>query len=161
MDSARLQEQDAAYPNKVKASKHSPALPLYGVDGAELALQRFVPRPFGDPFAVEDGAKVTFRRGPHSGRRDRQHVGGSRRIAFSGNLGRYGDPIMFDPEPVGADYVVVESTHGHRVHEAVDPTEAIGEVVRRTIGRGGPCSFRRSPSGVRSRRCIWRARLPA
>ena len=53
---------------------------------------------------------------------------------------------MFDPEPVGGRLCVVESTHGHRVHEAVDPAEATGEVVRRTIGRRGPCSF-----GVRRR----------
>lgn len=139
MDSARIQEQDAAYLNKVKASKHSPALPLYGVDDAERALQQFRTRPFGEPFAVEDGAKVTFRHAGHIlGAATLDIEWGSRRIVFSGDLGRYGDPIMFDPEPVdAADYVVVESTYGDRVHEPVDPAEALGEVVRRTIGRGG------------------------
>ena len=139
MDSARLQEQDAAYLNKVKATKHSPALPLYGADEAELALQQFVARPFGEPFVVEGDAKVTFRRAGHIlGAATIDIEWGSRRIVFSGDLGRYGDPIMFDPEPVTeADYVVIESTYGDRLHEHLDPTDALGEVVRRTIGRGG------------------------
>lgn len=139
MDSARLQEQDAAYLNKIKATKHSPALPLYGVEDAELALQQFVTRPFGEPFAVEGDAKVMFRRAGHIlGAATVDIEWGSRRIVFSGDLGHYADPIMFDPEPVSeADYVVVESTYGDRLHKRVDPAEALGEVVRRTIGRGG------------------------
>lgn len=64
---------------------------------------------------------------------------------------------MFDPEPAGAaDFVVVESTYGDRVHELVDPAEALGEVVRRTIGRGGTLAHSR----VRSRACAVTAVLP-
>lgn len=138
-DSARIQEQDAAYLNKIKASKHSPALPLYGVEDAERALRQFVTRPFAEPFAIEGDAKVTFRRAGHIlGAATVDIEWGSRRIVFSGDLGRYGDPLMFDPEPVPtADYVVVESTYGDRLHEQGDPMDALGEVVRRTIGRGG------------------------
>jgi len=139
MDSARIQEQDAAYLNKIKATKHSPALPLYDTEDAERALQQFVSQSFGEPFAIEGDAKVTFRRAGHIlGAATVDIEWGSRRIVFSGDLGRYGDPVMFDPEPVSAaDYVVVESTYGDRLHDRVDPAEALGEVVRRTIGRGG------------------------
>ena len=67
-----------------------PALPLYGVEDAELALQRFVTRPFGEPFALEDGAKVTFRRAGHIlGAATVVIERGSRRIMFSGDLGGY------------------------------------------------------------------------
>lgn len=139
LDSAWLQEQDAAYLNKVRATKHAPALPLYGIEDAEATLLQFVTRPFGEPFAVEGDAKVTFRRAGHIlGAATVEIEWGSRRIVFSGDLGRYDDPLMFDPEPVlEADYVVVESTYGDRLHEQVDPVDALGEVVRRTIGRGG------------------------
>src|SRR5690606_41916722 len=45
-----------------------------------------------------------------------------KRIVFSGDLGRYRDPVMHDPEPVTeADYIVVESTYGNRRHDAADP----------------------------------------
>src|SRR3546814_15095767 len=50
----------------------------------------------------------------------------------------YSDPFMLDPEPVPeADFVVIESTYGNRIHEPTDPAEALGEVVERTVGRGG------------------------
>jgi metallo-beta-lactamase family protein len=59
-------------------------------------------------------------------------------IVFSGDLGRYNDPILHDPSPVGAtDYLVVESTYGDRRHDQVDPEIALAELVSRTVGRGG------------------------
>jgi metallo-beta-lactamase family protein len=59
-------------------------------------------------------------------------------ILFSGDLGRYGDPIMHDPAPVRrADYLVVESTYGNRRHDKIDPQTALAEVVTRTVSRGG------------------------
>jgi metallo-beta-lactamase family protein len=57
---------------------------------------------------------------------------------FSGDLGRYGDGMMLDPEPVKqADYVVIESTYGDEVHEPGDPIDRLGDVIERTIKRGG------------------------
>jgi metallo-beta-lactamase family protein len=61
-----------------------------------------------------------------------------RGIVFSGDLGRYDDVFMPDPAPVNAaDYVVVESTYGDRIHPKNDPMEALGAVVERTVRRGG------------------------
>jgi metallo-beta-lactamase family protein len=61
-----------------------------------------------------------------------------RTIVFSGDLGRYDDPIMFDPDPITeADYLLIESTYGDRRHQPADPAEALGEVIRRTARRGG------------------------
>ena len=138
-DCARIQEQDAAYLNKIKATRHSPARPLYTEADAALALRQFVTRPFGEPFTVEGDAKATFSRAGHILGAATVHLEwGSRRIVFSGDLGRYDDPIMLDPEPASdADYVVVESTYGDRLHDRTDPTLALGDAVRRTISRGG------------------------
>ncbi len=63
---------------------------------------------------------------------------GGRTIVFSGDLGRYGAATMLDPEAVpAADALVVESTYGNRLHDAGDPEEALGEIVRETAARGG------------------------
>src|SRR5690606_354690 len=60
------------------------------------------------------------------------------KVVFSGDLGRYGDAMMVDPVPVrNADYLVVESTYGNRLHEQRDPEDALAEVINRTLARGG------------------------
>ena len=54
------------------------------------------------------------------------------------DLGRYDDPIMFDPEPVqSADYLVMESTYGDRVRERTDPAGTLADVIGATVDRGG------------------------
>lgn len=139
-DSAYLQERDAAFLNKHKASKHHPALPLYDQQDAERAMDLFSTRPFGTQFsASDDGPAVTFRRAGHIlGAATVEVVWQDRTIVFSGDLGRYDDPIMFDPEPVPAcDYLVIESTYGDRLHEHTDPADALADVVTATVSRGG------------------------
>jgi metallo-beta-lactamase family protein len=60
------------------------------------------------------------------------------RIVFSGDVGRYGDATMVDPEPVPrADYLIVESTYGNRRHDPTSPEEALEDVISRTVRRGG------------------------
>ena len=65
--------------------------------------------------------------------------GGERRLTFTGDLGRPGLPILRDPSPVPpADLLISECTYGGQTHEPVEETaERLGEVVRRTAGRGG------------------------
>jgi metallo-beta-lactamase family protein len=59
-------------------------------------------------------------------------------IAFSGDLGRYDDPILHDPTPIKrTDYLIVESTYGDRAHDRIDPVVALQEIVARTVARGG------------------------
>ena len=139
-NSAFLQERDAAFLNKHRASKHHPALPLYDQQDAERAMELFSTREFGKQFSVsEDGPAVTFRRAWHIlGAATAEVLWQDRRVVFSGDLGRYDDPIMFDPEPVGTcDYLVMESTYGDRVHEHTDPAAALADVVTATVSRGG------------------------
>ena len=63
---------------------------------------------------------------------------GKTRLVFSGDLGRSDDPVMHDPARIAqADYLVVESTYGDRLHEPTDPQDALAQVITRTAGRGG------------------------
>ncbi len=144
-DSAYLQERDAAFLNKHKASKHHPALPLYDSDDARRTVELFTTHPFGQEFSLWDsdpslpGPTVTFRRAGHIlGASTVEVFWAGRRIVFTGDLGRYNDPIMLDPDPVtAADYLVMESTYGDRVHEKTDPAETLAAVVNETVKRGG------------------------
>jgi len=138
-DSGHLQEKDAEYANRKGFSKHKPALPLYGIHDAELALKRFSSVPFGKPLQLPGRATLMFRRAGHIlGAATADIEWSGKRVVFSGDLGRYGDPIMIDPEPVPeADYVVIESTYGNRIHEPGDPTKLLGSVIARTVRRGG------------------------
>ena len=138
LDSARLQEQEAELANRFGYSRHHPALPLYTEADAARALLHLVTVPRSQEQRA--GAfTFTLRRAGHIlGASTVELSDGLTRIVFSGDLGRPGDPLLHSPEPVqGADYLVVESTYGDRLHPAGDPREALGEVIRRTVSRGG------------------------
>ncbi len=138
-DSARIAENDAEYANRRGHTKHKPALPLYTVRDAERALKQLKPIAFETETSVEGGAKIELRRAGHIlGAATVEFNWQGRGIIFSGDLGRYDDVFMPDPAPVNAaDYVVVESTYGDRIHPKNDPMEALGAVVERTVRRGG------------------------
>ena len=142
-DSAHLQEEDAEYANKKHFSKHSPALPLYTTEDALQALELFKPIAYGSRLQLDDGVSLTFQ--------DAGHILGSsfidlrlpidgeeRRLLFSGDLGRPNQPILRDPHTVfGADYLIVESTYGDRLHGNEDPKEVMARIINESIRRGG------------------------
>jgi len=100
----------------------------------------FRTHPFEQEFSLWDGGPVvTFRRAGHIlGAATVDLLWQGRRIVFSGDLGRYDDPVMLDPEPVpAADYLVMESTYGNRLHDRSDPAETLAEVIEATVRRGG------------------------
>ena len=138
-DSGHLQEKDAEYANRRGFSKHKPALPLYGLSDAERAMEFFSPVAIHAPIDLSGGARLTLRRAGHIlGAATAEIEWAGRRVVFSGDLGRYDDPVMVDPERVPeADYLIVESTYGNRLHERSDPTERLGQVIERTAARGG------------------------
>jgi metallo-beta-lactamase family protein len=139
LDSAHLQEKDAEFANRHGFSRHKPALPLYTTEDAERALGQFNPVEFHRPFDLEHGASLYFRRAGHIlGAATVEVRLGGETIVFSGDLGRYDDATMVDPEPVQhADYVVVESTYGNRLHAKADPETVLEDVIGRTVKRGG------------------------
>ncbi len=142
-DSAHLQEEDAEYANKKHFSKHSPALPLYTTEDALQALELFTPIAYGSRLQLDDGVSLTFQ--------DAGHILGSsfidlrlpidgeeRRLLFSGDLGRPNQPILRDPHTVfGADYLIVESTYGDRLHGNEDPKEVMARIINESVRRGG------------------------
>jgi len=144
-DAAHLNEEEALHRNRVGATRHRPALPLFTVEDAERALGLVVPVSFGTPFRPAPGVEATFSMSGHILGASVVHVGaGGRRLVYSGDLGRYGAPIMRDPEPVTeADTLLVESTYGDRVHPVGDPTRILTEAVTRAARERGwllvPC----------------------
>ncbi len=138
-DSGRLQEEEAEFANRHGHSKHAPALPLYTEDEARVALKRFETVAFDQYWSPWPGWTVRLRRAGHILGAASVHVawpGGS--ILFSGDLGRSDDLVMRAPQaPEAADYVVIESTYGNRLHPEVDTLRALAEVVNRTAARGG------------------------
>lgn len=138
-DSAHIAEKDADYANRKGFSKHSPAEPLYTVKDAERALRLLRPVRFAEDVSLPGGVSFRFQRAGHIlGAASVEITVDDRTIMFSGDLGRFNDVFMLDPEPIAvADYVVVESTYGDRTHSKVDPLDALGEIVERTLARGG------------------------
>jgi len=139
MDSGHLQEKDAEFLNRHKLSRHQPALPLYTVHDAQNAVEHFSTVEFDQTVRLSNGAWFRFHRAGHIlGAAWVEMAWGGQRIVFSGDIGRYGDPLMPDPaRPVEADYVMIESTYGNRIHDKTDPEDALRAVVERTIKRGG------------------------
>lgn len=138
-DSGHLQERDAEYANRHGFSKHKPALPLYTEADAVASLKHLVPRKFDEPFDIWSEFKVCFRPAGHIlGAAFVELAIGGTSLVFSGDLGRPGSLTMVDPAPLRkADYLVVESTYGDRIHDPVDPEDRLAEIIAKTAGRGG------------------------
>lgn len=145
-DSARIQEADARWLN----DKHQDdpdweeIEPLYTEEDAEVALQRFVSHDYDKEFPVFNGTSARFL--------DAGHVLGSssivvdvklnshrRRVVFSGDIGRKNLPILRDPVvPVDADYVLMESTYGNRLHAPAEGMrKQLADAINTARGRGG------------------------
>ena len=138
-DAAHLQEEDARFANRHQFSKHSPALPLYTLADAKHALGLFKQVESGRALTLGPNLTVTWHRAGHIlGASWLSFAINDRTLVFSGDLGRAKDAVMKPPEPIKhADWLVVESTYGNRLHEDIDPLAALGEVVSRTMARGG------------------------
>ncbi|MFZ2510392.1 MAG: MBL fold metallo-hydrolase [Gordonia sp. (in: high G+C Gram-positive bacteria)] len=138
-DSAHIQVRDAEFANKRTASKHHPALPLYALDDVEATLRQFEVRPPHEPFSPLPGVEVTFRGAGHIlGASTVTVEWNGKTVAFTGDLGRYDDPLMFDPEPIAhADVLVTESTYGDRLRDSTSPLDALEKIVTETLERGG------------------------
>jgi metallo-beta-lactamase family protein len=138
-DAGHLQEKDAEFANRHGFSKHKPALPLYTIEDARAALGHLKPIPFDQERKLPAGCTMRLRRTGHIlGAGSVELDWGGITTVFSGDLGRYEDPIMVDPVSVErAHYLLVESTYGNRRHDKRDPADALAEIVGNTIARGG------------------------
>ena len=151
-DSAHIQEKDAEYLNRRRGRRRrvepgydgGKVEPLYVMEDAEETVKRFVEVDYRTPTVLSDRLSYECY--------DAGHILGSSsvmlhirngtdplRVVFSGDVGRPGLPIIRDPQPVPpADYLIMESTYGGRLHRrGEDVKRQLVDVVRRTVERGG------------------------
>ncbi|MBI3530815.1 MAG: MBL fold metallo-hydrolase [Betaproteobacteria bacterium] len=138
-DAGHLQEEEAEYANRKGFSKHSAALPLYTQEDAERCLKLLAPFELERDIDLGDGISLRF---SHSG-----HIVGScfvrlthqgKSIVFTGDLGRSNDIVMKPPvHVVKADYLVLESTYGDRLHGVQNPETQMADIINRTVKNRG------------------------
>ena len=138
-DAGRIQEEDAANANRHGYTKHAPALPLYTETDAFRAISQLQPVGYDRPMPVVPGVEVEFVNAGHLlGSAYARVRTADRTILFGGDLGRFGRPVLPDPSAVTeADYLLVESTYGNRVHQQDDDGTQLAEIITTTAERGG------------------------
>jgi len=141
-DSAYLQEEEARYARQKGYSRHAPALPLYTVEDADQSLKLLHSVRIGETIDVIEGVSLDFGRVGHilgagSARLSFAVNGQQKTLMDSGDLGRYGRPILKDPEPAGnADWLLIESTYGNRSHAKDSETE-LRDLIKDTVAQRG------------------------
>lgn len=140
-DSAHIQEKDAEF---LARREKEFVEPLYGMRHAVRTMELMVGVPYNKPFDVVPGVRGTYVDAGHilgsaSVVLDCTENGVTKRLVFSGDIGRSGLAIIRDPmPPTEADAVIMESTYGNRDHESVDGARAhLARVIRETAARGG------------------------
>jgi metallo-beta-lactamase family protein len=149
-DSGHLQEEDAAFHNRHKTSRHQPALPLYTEGEAQACLQYFKPVNFGETKQLSPDFSFRFVHAAHilgSSMAEISLSAGGRttRMLFTGDVGRVhqqnvtsGKVVYAGPQPgESANIMVMESTYGNRSHPTDDPRPQLADLIRKTVERGG------------------------
>ncbi|MDR0420587.1 MAG: MBL fold metallo-hydrolase [Prevotellaceae bacterium] len=146
LNSAHIQETDTAYINKIRRKENKkPVKPLYSNEDVKNALPLFEPVEYKIPYRVDDDIEIRLF--------DAGHIIGSATvvlklkennktttIAFSGDVGRYGDPILNSPQRFPqADYIIIESTYGNKLHDDVESYSNVlkKHIIQTCIEKGG------------------------
>lgn len=146
-DAAMIQRSDARYINKLIERDHvdmDPVEPLYSAEDVLRVLERTVSVPYHRRIPIANGIQMTFLDAGHVlGSAiivlDVEDEGRTKRLVFTGDLGRKNMPILRDPDVVdGAEVLVTESTYGDRLHKPIAAMEDdLAGVLARTHARGG------------------------
>lgn len=145
LDSAKIQEEDAAYLNqKTVKSWQGKIEPLYTLEDAQQTIERFEPIEYRRPRDI-GGIEVELRDAGHVlgsaavALREKSNGPAGRRLVFSGDVGRPKAPILEDPDPFkDADVLISECTYGGRRHEAIEQVPAqLQRVIKETVDKGG------------------------
>jgi len=148
LDAAKIQEEDAEHKRKRHEKQGRkgpyPEVPLYTVEEAEACFPLFSHVRYRESKNLGNGVEATFYDAGHVLgssiiRAKVRQDGKERIILFSGDIGRPNRPIVCDPTVFDyADYVLIESTYGDRVHEEVaDVEKTMGKVINAAIKAGG------------------------
>lgn len=143
LDSGKLQEEDAEFARKKGFSKYENPQPLYTMEDAEAVFPMLVPKEFDRPFSIHPMVDVTFF---HAG-----HILGAaivkvvikgdsqtKKLVFSGDLGRSQDPLLFAPTRIPkADVIWIESTYGDRNAPQTKPEDELAGAILDTFERNG------------------------
>ena len=126
------------------AKRRRTYVPLYTMKEALGALELFVPHPYGERFTLTFGIDVRFLDAGHLLGSSSIEIwltenGISKKLVFSGDIGNLNQPLIRDPQPPeDADYVVMESTYGNRLHEKPKGyIPGLVQVLKDTFSRGG------------------------
>ncbi|WP_374074648.1 MBL fold metallo-hydrolase RNA specificity domain-containing protein [Bdellovibrio bacteriovorus] len=132
MDSAEIQMEDAVYANRKGFSKHHPAVPLYDIDDVQRTLAFFKSVKMNQIINTES-FHFEFKSSGHIlGATSVYLSDATTTVLFSGDLGRYHDPLMFPPDnPKSCDHVVMESTYGDRQHDKLSSMEQLGHLINK------------------------------
>ncbi|MDD4699617.1 MAG: MBL fold metallo-hydrolase [Oscillospiraceae bacterium] len=144
-DSAHIQEFEAEWRNrKAKRSGKDLYHPLYTMDDVSHTLPLFSPCDYNDEYDILDGIKIQFIDAGHllgssSIKVTVTEDGKTQSIIFSGDVGNVDRPLIRNPDqPQLADFVVIESTYGDRLHgPRVDYIEQLRRVIQNTFDNGG------------------------
>jgi metallo-beta-lactamase family protein len=144
-DSGHIQEMEAEWQNRKNLRAGRPPVePLYTVEDALRALAYFLPVDYYQRFWLSERMALTFYNSGHilgSAITELTIVGAERteKVVYTGDLGKSDQPIIRDPDVLEeADYVIIESTYGTRLHErAKQKEEILEQVIKQTVGRRG------------------------
>jgi metallo-beta-lactamase family protein len=144
-DAGAIQEEEARYARKRGYGRHADPTPLYTRQDAKTALRQLQAVTFDHEHDILPGIRARYRRAGHllgagSIEISAKGADGERRSwCFSGDIGRYGAPILQDPQPPLAPpaVVVLESTYGDRRHAHSDPLADLAAVLLPTLAQGG------------------------
>ncbi len=144
LDSAQIQEKDAEWLTKksFRAGRDENFYPLYNVSDVEMTLPLINEIAYGVQERIAPEIAFTFTDAGHilgSGSVDLSYAAGKKNIIFSGDIGKTDNPIIADPVHANAaDYVLIESTYGNRLHKNMeDSINELVEAVKTTFEKGG------------------------
>ncbi|MDR0661508.1 MAG: MBL fold metallo-hydrolase [Prevotellaceae bacterium] len=146
LNSAEIQTSDVRFINKRRAKENKPPIePLYNEEDARKAIQHFEVLDYNESRKIEEDIELQFFNVGHivgavTVFLTIKENGGYTRIAYSGDVGRYGDPILKSPQRFPqADFVIIESTYGDKLHQEVDTyaNELKRHIEETCMGKGG------------------------
>ncbi len=143
LDAAKLQEEEALFALKQGYSKHNKPEPLFDTDDAKLVMQLVESHPFKTEVKLFPDVSITLYNAGHilgAAIVEMKLKGNTqqKKIVFSGDLGRYNDPIMYDPEVMSqAEILLTESTYGDRLNPMADVDGQLTKIVNEVYGNNG------------------------